>query len=152
MEMQWFIKSFKDLSNEELYRILKLRIATFVLEQKCIYLDLDDMDQTAIHLYATHQDQLTAYVRIQMNDALSSAVIRRVIVHHDFRNQQLGTSLMLKALDYIRSFKKLSIIELSAQFHLQHFYEKLGFEVNGEPYFDTGILHIKMINRVSQVI
>lgn len=145
MEMHWFIKNFDTLNKLELYNILKLRMAIFVLEQKCIYLDLDDMDQSAMHLFAMHQDQLIAYARIQINDLNTSAVIRRVVVHQDFRKIRLGTTLMLKTLDYIESLKNISHIELSAQFHLKNFYEGLGFHAVGKPYLDTEILHIKMI-------
>lgn len=145
--MQWFIKDFETLSNLELYNILKLRMAIFIVEQKCIYLDLDDMDQTAKHLFAMHQHQLIAYARLQINNSDETAVIRRVVVHEDFRKMRLGTTLMLKALDYINSLKNIKHISLSAQFHLKNFYEALGFQAKGEPYVDTGILHIKMIKR-----
>jgi ElaA protein len=144
MEIQWFIKNFDKLSNVELYNILKLRIDVFVLEQQCIYLDLDDMDQSAMHLFAVQQDQLVAYARIQINELKASAVIRRVVVHKDFRKMRLGNTLMLKALDYIDSLKNITHIALSAQFHLKNFYEALGFHAEGEPYLDTEILHIKM--------
>jgi len=147
MEMQWFIKSFDNLSQLELYNILKLRLAIFVLEQKCIYLDLDDMDQSAMHLFAMHQDQVVAYARIQINDSDKSAIIRRVVVHKDFRKMRLGTTLMLKVLAYINSLN-ISHIALSAQFHLKNFYENLGFKAKGEPYHDTGILHIKMVREI----
>jgi ElaA protein len=147
MEIQWFIKNFDMLSNVELYNILKLRISIFVLEQQCIYLDLDDMDQSAMHLFAMHQNQLIAYARIQIDELNASAVIRRVVVHQDFRKMRLGNILMLKALDYIDSLNNITHIALSAQFHLKKFYEGLGFHAEGEPYLDTEILHIKMIKK-----
>jgi ElaA protein len=145
MEIKWYIKNFEELSKIELYEILKLRMRTFVVEQKCVYLDLDDMDQSAMHLFAMQKNNLIAYVRIQINKLESSAIIRRVIVHQDYRNKGLGITLMSRALEYIESFKKTSFVELSAQCHLQCFYEKMGFQIKGNPYSDTGILHIKMI-------
>ena len=144
MDVRWSIKNFDELTNLELYNILKLRMETFIVEQQCVYLDLDDMDQSAMHLFATVDGKLIAYTRIQINRL---AVIRRVIVQQDFRKLRLGTELMSKALEYINSLKNISHIELSAQFHLKKFYENLGFHAVAEPYLDTGILHVKMIKQ-----
>lgn len=144
MGLEWFIKNFNELRLEELYRILQLRISAFVLEQKSIYVDLDDGDQEALHLFATTNGKLIAYARMHIYPSSRKAIVRRVVVHKDFRQQKLGFTLMQKVLAYLESLKIIELVELSAQLHLQHFYEKLGFVAEGQPYDDVGIKHIKM--------
>ncbi|MFT3741545.1 MAG: GNAT family N-acetyltransferase [Gammaproteobacteria bacterium] len=135
-------KNFHDLTLEELYAVLKLRMTIFMLEQQSLYLDIDDQDQQAIHVLGLDANQqLVCYARINVNQA--TAHIRRVCVIEAYRSQGLGSQLMQEILQYL---SKLSInkIALDAQFHLQNFYGKYGFVCTGDPYDDGGVLHITM--------
>lgn len=142
--IEWFIKNFTELTKDELYALLKMRMEIFILEQRSFYLDLDGQDQTAMHFLGMNQGNLVAYGRLSINSSQNSSLIRRVAVHKDFRKNQLGTVLMHKMLNYIDTHSHLQTIALDAQYHLQNFYEKFGFRVVGEPYDDGGVLHIKM--------
>lgn len=142
-------KKFSDLTKEELYAILKHRMEIFILEQKSFYLDLDNMDQQAIHFLGEEEGKLIAYGRININHSSHSlAEIRRVAIHKDFRKKKAGTLLLEKMLDFIGSLPNITAVELDAQHHLQQFYAKYGFLSVGEPYHDGGVLHIKMVKNI----
>ena len=143
--IDWKIKNFDELSKNELYDILKFRISIFMLEQKSLYEDLDNIDQTAFHFLGYDQHKIIAYGRIHIDSHNNFAVIRRVCIHQDYRDQKLGAQLINKVLEYIATIKNLSGIELDAQSHLQKFYEKFGFSVDGVPYDDGGVMHIRMV-------
>lgn len=145
--IQWTIKTFDELSNEELYQILRFRIEIFMLEQNCIYVDLDQKDQKAYHFCGKNKENLIAYSRI--NSSMESAFIQRVAVHSDFRHQKLGTLMITKILDFIENNFSVENIQLNAQQHLQLFYEKLGFQVAGYTFDDHGIWHVPMIKKIN---
>lgn len=144
--INWHITPFKLLSKEELYTLLRFRIGIFMLEQNAFYEDLDGLDFKAIHFLGWIQKKLVAYARLYINSE-QTAMIQRVCIHPDYRGQKLGASLMDAILNYIDRQDHLSKVELSAQYHLRSFYEKLGFQSSGEPYDDAGIQHIKMIKQ-----
>ncbi|SEL43143.1 GNAT family N-acetyltransferase [Parapedobacter koreensis] len=142
----WDIKPFDALSLEELYKILQLRQEVFILEQACVYSDLDNKDQKSFHLMGWHGDVLAAYTRlipwgISYPDATS---IGRVLVAKDFRGIRLGEELMLRSIEAIYARYGRHTIKIGAQQHLKAFYNHLGFEQTSEPYMDAGILHIEM--------
>lgn len=139
----WIKKKFAALSKEELYQILRFRMTVFILEQKSFYLDLDGIDQEATHFMGLNQNKLIAYARV--NQATSTAYIRRVAVHHDFRKQGIGAQLMEQLLSFTDRLKNVKIVELDAQYHLQSFYASYGFYSVDKPYEDGGILHIRML-------
>lgn len=136
-------KEFHDLSNEELYAILKLRMEIFMLEQHSFYLDLDDQDQQATHIFGIHSNmnQPICYGRISVENKIAS--IRRVCVHKEFRQRGLGSLLMNELLVYADTLK-IHAIELDAQIHLQAFYGRYDFYTIGQPYDDGGIIHVLM--------
>jgi len=140
--LQWVIKSFNALSNRELYEILQFRMKIFMIEQNCLYFDLDDKDQMAYHCRGQENEKLIAYGRI--NFSLENAYIQRVCIREEYRQQKLGHVLMHKMLEFIGNKNEVKHIQLNAQHHLQHFYEKLGFQVSGPSFDDIGILHIPM--------
>ena len=132
----WHDRAFSELTASELYAILELRARVFVVEQKCAYLDPDGLDRTARHLWAAQDGQLVAYARI-----LSAPTrIGRVVTAPEVRGTGLGRELMRRAIANTKG-----PIRLSAQAHLERFYNELGFVRVGEPYDEDGIPHIGMI-------
>jgi ElaA protein len=139
--------SWSELSTDDLYRLLQLRSAVFVVEQSCAYQDLDDLDQQALHvLHHDDDEQLIAYARLlppgcEGGDHCS---IGRVVVHPRARDQQLGRQLMLQALAECQRLWPTAEIIISAQTYLTRFYQSLGFVNTGEYYLEDLIPHQKM--------
>ncbi|WP_312137706.1 GNAT family N-acetyltransferase [Sphingobacterium sp.] len=144
--MNWVIKSFDDLSAKELYRILQVRIDVFMLEQNCLYPECDDKDLKSKHLFLMEQDQCAAYARLLPPDVSypNCSSIGRVVVHPNFRKQQLGQQLMKEAIQYQKNAYPNHVIRISAQLYLQAFYENLGFVRESEVYLEDDIPHVEM--------
>lgn len=140
------IKTFDELTKQELYTILQLRSEVFVMEQHCIYQDVDGKDQKAFHLMGYKNDKLVAYTRIfKPGDYFTEASIGRVLVKKNFRKHRFGYAIMEASVNFIKSELKQSIIKISAQVYLKDFYKNLGFKEVGEEYFEDDIPHITMI-------
>ncbi len=144
--LTWEIKPFNTLSLEELYKILQLRQEIFILEQACVYNDLDNKDQKSAHLMAWHGDTLAAYTRlipygISYPDAMS---IGRVVVMAEFRGRKIGEQLMMRSIESVQDFFGRHPIKIGAQQHLKAFYNRFDFEQTSQPYMDAGIVHIEM--------
>jgi ElaA protein len=140
-------KSFSELSTTELYDILKLRIAVFVVEQTCPYQDLDDKDQQSLHLMGYSEGRLALYARC-LPQGLSypaSPAIGRVVIDPAFRSNKWGYTLMQEAIRVCREKFDARKITISAQYYLLEFYKKCGFTPVGEIYPEDDIPHIKMI-------
>ena len=138
-------KTFSELTTLELYEILRLRSAVFVVEQECIYQDIDNKDQKATHVSGYKNGELVAYTRVfQPGDYFDTTAIGRVVVEKKSRQYGYGKEIMKKTLDHIISNNLDKKITLSAQKYLVSFYEDLGFAVVGEEYLEDGIPHIAM--------
>lgn len=153
--IKWTLKEFTQLTVEELYHILNLRIEVFMREQNCLYSETDYYDQKALHIWTANDDNLIlAYARIfpphiLYHDVKSTrAKIGRVVVNKMARGTGLSYQLMKKSISQIQE-RYLSEIEISAQVHLTHFYQKLGFTIDSEEYLEDGIPHIRMIFKSS---
>jgi len=139
------IVSFSELSTKQLYEILELRSAIFVVEQECIYQDVDGKDENALHVLGIIENEIIAYARIlKPGDYFDNFGIGRVLVKKNRRKSNFGQLIMKATIDHIQSIDKKAIIELSAQTYLTNFYKNLGFAVKGEEYLEDGISHIKM--------
>ena len=139
-------KTFSELDTEDLYQILRLRSEVFVVEQHCVYQDIDNKDQNAIHLYYKENDQIVAYTRIfKAGDYYENPCIGRVVVSKKDRGNDLGKKIMIDSMEYIKQNIKGEKIELSAQKYLDKFYKDLGFYKIGEDYLEDGIPHQRMI-------
>lgn len=140
--------SFGELSLQQLYELLALRVEVFVIEQNCPYQDLDGKDQESMHLLGYSNDgQLVAYTRllpkgVSYRDYPS---IGRVVIAKKERGKGLGRPLMLKAIGAVQKHFGISAIKLSGQSHLQKYYQSLGFEPVGEEYLEDGIPHVAMV-------
>lgn len=138
-------RSFNEFSLHELYSVLRLRSKVFVVEQKCIYLDLDDRDETARHLLVKQGCSLTAYVRLQPPTTNCRSVkAERFVVEPDQRHAGLGRRVISELRDEIyRAYGTVEIL-ISAQVYLEKFYRSLGFERASEEYEEYGIKHVKL--------
>jgi len=144
--MNIFVKTFSKLSTQELYDILQLRSEVFVVEQDCVYQDIDGKDQKAIHVIGTKNNEVVAYTRIfKPGDYFERAAIGRVVVKDSERQYGYGKIIMKATIDYIENNLKDSAIALSAQTYLLQFYKNLGFVEEGKEYLEDGIPHIKML-------
>ena len=143
-------KYFQDLNTQELYDLLALRSAVFVVEQDCVYQDLDYKDQKALHLLGYNQGDLVAYTRIfAPGDYFENASIGRVIVAKIHRSKQLGHAIMRASIDALLKHHEVCQIDISAQSYLERFYEFHGFKSTGEEYLEDGIPHKKMIKIIN---
>jgi ElaA protein len=142
--MNWNCKTFESLTTAEIYKILALRSEVFVVEQTCIYQDIDGKDEKAMHLFATENGAILAYARLfKAGDYFDEASIGRVIVHPQYRGKDWGHQLMKKALQYMDQ-NHYGSIHISAQKYLENFYKTHGFVVVSSEYLEDGIPHIGM--------
>ncbi|MCF8362176.1 MAG: GNAT family N-acetyltransferase [Prolixibacteraceae bacterium] len=143
------LKAFDELTNTELYEILQLRSEIFVVEQNCVYNDLDGLDPEAYHLYASENGVIIGYVRLSKPGArFSTASIGRVVTLETHRRKGVSTLLMKKAIGHIENEWGENVISLSAQEYLRNFYESLGFKVVSDIYLEDGIPHFEMVRGV----
>ena len=140
------IKTFNELSLEELYYLLQLRSEVFVVEQDCVYQDVDGKDQKALHIIGKKENTIIAYTRIfKPGDYFKEASIGRVVVSEKTRHLKYGHQLMVASIDAVKDAFHTNEIKLSAQKYLENFYNNLGFKTIGEPYLEDGIPHIAMV-------
>ncbi len=143
--LKWKIKRFETLSLIELYEVLQLRAEVFVVEQNCVYQDVDGKDYKAIHLIGEHNGKTVAYARLfQPGDYFEAASIGRVVVSPAYRHLKLGHELMREAIQAISKEFSENQITISAQLYLQKFYESHGFVKTSETYLEDDIPHIEM--------
>ena len=143
--MNWkHVKNFSDFTPKELYRILKLRQDVFIIEQDCIYDDIDGLDLESEHLLLRIKDKIAAYCRIvPPHLKFGTPSIGRIVVHPGFRGKGYGKEIVEKSLEILR-VRDADVITIEAQEYLQHFYESLGFQKISDPYDVDGIPHIRM--------
>ena len=144
--MNVVIKKFNDLSPLELYEILQLRSEVFVVEQDCVYQDIDGNDQKALHIIGTVENKIIAYTRcFGPGDYFKEASIGRVVVKESQRKFKRGNQIMNKSIKAINDHYKTKIIKISAQCYLNKFYTNLQFKSIGEKYLEDGIPHVAML-------
>jgi ElaA protein len=145
MKIQWKIKSFETLSVNELYDNLRLRSEIFVVEQNCVYLDLDGKDKQALHLFGEFEGKIVAYSRLfKPGISFENASIGRVVVDVNYRERKWGHELMREAIAQIQLHFGESKITIGAQLYLKKFYESHGFVQTSEMYLEDDIPHIEM--------
>jgi len=140
------IKTFEQLSLEELYFILQLRSEVFVVEQDCVYQDIDAKDQYALHIIGKKDTKIIAYTRVfKGGDYFKEASIGRVVVSLKDRHLNYGQQIMEASILAIKNNYDTSEIKISAQKYLENFYNNLGFKTIGDSYLEDGIPHIAML-------
>ncbi|WP_430812149.1 MULTISPECIES: GNAT family N-acetyltransferase [unclassified Carboxylicivirga] len=143
--MELKIISFNNLKLKELYQSLQLRAEIFVVEQDCVYNDLDGNDEYAHHLLLIDNDTIIAYARIlPPGSRFKEASIGRLVVDKDYRFKGLARQVMQKAASWIFSQWKVPCIQISAQKYLKAFYVSLGYKIISDEYLEDGIPHLKM--------
>ena len=148
MTISWTIKNFDTLSVPELYQIMRLRSEIFVVEQNCVYQDLDGKDQKALHLFGIIDETIVAYCRLfKAGDYFDFASIGRVVVAANSRGKKLGHELMNQAVSATEKHLGEHNITISAQLYLKKFYESHGFIPTSEMYLEDDIPHIQMQKR-----
>ena len=144
----WHCQPFSELSNYTLYDLLKLRSDVFVVEQNCIFPDMDDLDMLpkAHHLYALQDNKVVAYARLLAEGVSYSGYssIGRVVVAQQNRKDKMGHTLMSHAIKEAIRLWPTSPIKIGAQSHLERFYQSHGFVTVSEPYMEDGIEHYLM--------
>ncbi|MDB4048238.1 GNAT family N-acetyltransferase [Polaribacter sp.] len=143
--MNFIAKSFSELNTTELYEILQLRSEVFVVEQDCVYQDIDSKDQKTLHVIGYKNNKIVAYTRIfKPGDYFDNASIGRVLVVASERKYGFGHDLMKASIIAINTHFKVTEITISAQKYLKKFYETHKFIQIGDEYLEDGIPHIRM--------
>ena len=143
--MNFQVKYFQELTITELYEILQLRSEVFVVEQDCVYQDLDFKDQKSLHVFGLKNDKIVAYTRIfKAGDYFECASIGRVVVQENERKFGFGHDVMKASIKAIKDYFNANEITISAQVYLKKFYESHGFKKVGDDYLEDGIPHIRM--------
>ncbi|MGO3183003.1 MAG: GNAT family N-acetyltransferase [Aequorivita sp.] len=144
--MEIEVKSFEELTKKELYEMLQLRSDIFVVEQDCVYSDIDGKDERALHILGWEDGILVAYARcFQAGDYFDEAAIGRILVRENYRKMGYGNQITKASIKAIKTKYKADTIKISAQIYLVIFYESHGFKTTGDRYMEDGIPHITMV-------
>ena len=146
MSLNWQFKALSDFDPMTLYAVMQLRSQVFVVEQDCVFLDMDGKDQKAIHVFRMEKERCTHYARILGVGYYypSHACIGRIVIAEEARGNGFGYALVAASVTACKQYFPNQPIKISAQKHLQKFYEKCGFEYRGEDYDEDGIPHCAM--------
>ena len=139
------VKKFNDLSLEELYSLLQLRSEVFVVEQECVYQDIDEKDYKSLHVIFKKGNKIIAYTRLfNKGQYFKEASIGRVVVVKNLRHLNYGSEIMRVSIKAIQEHFNTNKIKISAQLYLEDFYNSFGFKTIGKSYLEDGIPHIEM--------
>ncbi len=142
--MSLVVKKFEELTLEELYEILKVRVGVFVVEQKCAYQEIDEKDKQSLHLYLKDENQIQAYLRVvPAGISYEEVSLGRVIALK--RNCGLGAAILKEGIRIAKERLQANTIRIGAQVYAKGFYEKFGFRQVTSEYLEDGILHIQML-------
>lgn len=150
MNIHWLIKSFSELTTDELYALLRLRNEVFIVEQNCPFPDLDGIDQQCHHLlgFGESGDNLLAYTRlVPAGVSYEHPAIGRVVTAPIARRYGKGRELMQRSIMEINRLYGSTAIQIGAQLYLKNFYESFGFLQAGDGYLEDGIEHLPMIRQ-----
>ena len=150
MSYRWQTVPFAALSNDELYTVLRLRQEVFVVEQDCIYQDLDGLDQQAMHMLCWSGNELLAYQRcLEPGLSYAESSMGRILVAPAGRGTGLGNELVSRGVNYNLERWPTHPIRINAQAYLEAFYTRLGFTVAGDEYDEDGIPHLQMLHKIN---
>lgn len=142
--MELIIKRFSELTIDELYEILKVRVDVFIVEQKCPYQELDEKDKKAYHIYLKENNQIKAYLRvIDAGVSFEEVSIGRVLTTE--RGKGFAKYIIREGIKFSKELLKANKIKIEAQVYAQKMYEKFGFKPISEEFLEDGIPHIQMI-------
>ena len=147
-KLSFYYRSYNDLTKRELFDIYFLRQEVFIVEQNCVYQDIDQKDHYSYHLMAYDNEILVAYLRIvHPGISYDEPSIGRVLTKIGYRGRGISKSIMQSAIQKVRDVYKHSNIRISAQEYLIPFYTSLNFESVGEVYLEDDIPHIEMMHK-----
>lgn len=147
-KMQIIVKKYEKFSLRELYNVLQLRAAVFVVEQACVYQDIDGKDPDALHILGIKNDRIIAYARcFPPGFYFEEAAIGRVLVKKEERKFGHGHQILKAAITAVETAYDTATIQLSAQQYLTGFYETHGFKTVGKGYLEDGIPHVAMVKK-----
>ncbi|HTI89263.1 MAG TPA: GNAT family N-acetyltransferase [Puia sp.] len=142
----WTCKKFSELTPEELYMILRLRSEVFVVEQNCVFLDMDNKDFYCDHVMAWEEGKLLGYSRIvPAGISYVESSIGRIVSSPAARGRGIGRELLIQSIDALYTLHGKRDIRIGAQYYLKDFYSSFGFVQKGELYLEDGIEHIEML-------
>ncbi len=148
--MKTIIKHFNELTASELFNIYKLRVSVFIVEQKCVYQDVDNADMVAYHLWIEDNEGIKAYARVLPKGTTFDEVsIGRVIAR--VRRCGLGTKIVNEAIKVAKEKLNANVIKIEAQVYAMPLYEKCGFVPISDVYLEDGIPHIQMIYKQNTI-
>lgn len=143
MQLRLHKKAFRELTLDELYELLRVRSEVFVVEQDCVYQDMDGDDQDSIHLWLTIDDRVVALARVcPAGTHMKEVSIGRVVTTE--RGKGYGKQIMLRAIDAAIEYFNAKHIDLEAQQYAKGFYESVGFRQSSDTFMLDGIPHIRM--------
>lgn len=134
-------KFFSELSPTEVYEILKARVQIFVVEQRCAYQDIDDIDYDSLHIFYKSGEKITAYLRAFHKDSETVQLGRVLTVEH---GNGLGGELLKEAIQIVKEKLNPKKLYIEAQTYAIGFYEREGFKATSEEFLEDGIPHVKM--------
>ena len=144
--IDWKFAAFDALTLDQLYAVLQLRSEVFVVEQACVFQDMDGADTAAMHLLGTSGGRLVAYARcFAASVKFKEASIGRLITRSELRGSGAGHVLVRRAIASVTQQWGPQAIRIGAQARLENFYRQHGFETTGESYIEDGIAHIEML-------
>jgi len=148
VKIDWHLAPFAELTPRELHDMYRLRVDVFIVEQNCVFQDVDGVDPQCWHLLGYSGRELVAYSRLlPAGVKFAEPSIGRVITARSVRRTGLGRVLMAEAMKRVRTLFGDQPIRIGAQAHLERFYNEFGFTKASEPYDEDGILHIEMDTR-----
>jgi len=144
--LRWSWHRWDELTPDVLYAFLRLRSAIFVVEQDCVFPEMDGRDPQCEHLCGWNGAELVAYLRLVPPGVRTKEVaLGRVVVEKSARGQGLGREVMLEGLKRCAQRYPGQPVKVSAQQHLEAFYDSLGFATDGAAYLEDGIWHVDMV-------
>jgi ElaA protein len=148
-DIEWRYLAFDELTAAQLYAVLQLRAEVFVVEQACIFQDMDGADAQAMHVLGMSEGSLVAYARcFAAGIKFAEASIGRIVTRPGARGSGAGHALVEKAISCLSQPSGAQVIRIGAQARLEAFYRQHGFEKAGPIYLEDGIAHIEMLRRV----
>ncbi|MFB5678388.1 GNAT family N-acetyltransferase [Paenibacillus terreus] len=147
--MEWKLKTFHELTGHEVYRILQARVNVFMLEQNCLYPEIDGKDQTSRHLFLEADGEIAAYCRlVPRGVSYDDASIGRVLVKEAYRGKGLAQELMKRAIAFLKDEWGETTVKIQAQNYLHGFYGSFGFQAVSDVYLEDNIPHVDMVLRM----
>lgn len=141
--MEFYVKKFQELTNDELYEIFKIRVSVFVVEQNCPYQEIDEYDKDALHLFFRENGKITTYLRVlPRNTVFEEVSIGRVLSVN--RRKKRASDLLEKGIEAAYNFFNAEKIEIEAQTYVKKLYENKGFRQISDEFFEDSIPHVKM--------